>query len=318
MIVRAIDGRFLGHPFFFSIEKERPWQRLSPASKHIQSEFFIHLCRAPPLSGCLCWAPALSVSGPGALCVGAWRSLCRGLALSVSGPGALCVRPWCSLCRALALSVSGPGALCVGPVLSVSGPGALCRAVVLSVSGPGTLVSGPASNSLALWARARSSDPGLHQHLTHPLRDPQLRSTSGPFPRSGRLSVCGPHTHPACSPRATHPVRGSDPLSPMRFPRSGRPFGLRGLTHPARALGSDPPFLQEKTPNLAVWDIIEKNICTHIWYPPSPTSQVPQLGGVPAGGRNTLLYSALRCSTLLHSALSYSTLSLRLNLTIML
>ena len=33
MIVRAIDGRYLGHPFLFSIEKERPWQRLSPASK---------------------------------------------------------------------------------------------------------------------------------------------------------------------------------------------------------------------------------------------------------------------------------------------
>ena len=58
----------------------------------------------------LCRAPALSVSGPGdfralfvlgpgALCVGARRSLCRGPALS--------------LCDALALFVSGPGALCV-------------------------------------------------------------------------------------------------------------------------------------------------------------------------------------------------------------
>ena len=37
MTVRAIDGRYLGHPFFFSIEEELPWQRLSPASKFIQS-----------------------------------------------------------------------------------------------------------------------------------------------------------------------------------------------------------------------------------------------------------------------------------------
>ena len=42
MIVGALDGRFLGHPFLFSIEKERPWQRLSPASKLRRSEFFIY------------------------------------------------------------------------------------------------------------------------------------------------------------------------------------------------------------------------------------------------------------------------------------
>ena len=40
-IVRAMDGRFLDHLFFFSIEKERPWQRLLPASELILSEFFI-------------------------------------------------------------------------------------------------------------------------------------------------------------------------------------------------------------------------------------------------------------------------------------
>ena len=36
MIIRAIDRRYLGHPFIFSIPKERPWQRLSPASKFIK------------------------------------------------------------------------------------------------------------------------------------------------------------------------------------------------------------------------------------------------------------------------------------------
>ena len=70
MIVRAIDGRFLGHPFFFSIKKERPWERLSPASKLIQSECFIYLCRAPPLSRCLCRARR-SLCRARALCVGA-------------------------------------------------------------------------------------------------------------------------------------------------------------------------------------------------------------------------------------------------------
>ena len=75
------------------------------------------------LSNCtlrfLCRAPALSVSGPSALCVGAghslrrpWRrslcqtrrSVCRGPALSVSGPGALCIKAW----RFLSLCESDP------------------------------------------------------------------------------------------------------------------------------------------------------------------------------------------------------------------
>ena len=34
--IRAIDGRYLGHPFFLFIGKERPWQRLSSASKFIE------------------------------------------------------------------------------------------------------------------------------------------------------------------------------------------------------------------------------------------------------------------------------------------
>ena len=78
-----------------------------------------------------------SVSGPGALCVGA-RALCRAPARFVSGPGA-------DLCWAL--FVAGPGAPCVGArricqawAVSVSAPGALCRAPALFVSGPALCV----------------------------------------------------------------------------------------------------------------------------------------------------------------------------------
>ena len=62
----------------------------------------------------LCRAPALSASGPGALCLGGRRSLCRA---AVSGPGASALSA-----SGPALSVSGL-ALCVRAVL---GPGGLC------------------------------------------------------------------------------------------------------------------------------------------------------------------------------------------------
>ena len=61
--------------------------------------------------------PALSVSGPGALCVGPRRSVCRAPAFSVSGcvgAGAFCVGAGSCLCPA-------PAALCQGPALSVCG-----------------------------------------------------------------------------------------------------------------------------------------------------------------------------------------------------
>ena len=85
------------------------------------------------LSLYLCRAPALSVSGPGAIGVRVRRSWCGAPALSVS----FCVRARCSLRRASALSSlcrdlcrawRSPSA-CVGPgalSLSVSGPDALC------------------------------------------------------------------------------------------------------------------------------------------------------------------------------------------------
>ena len=111
------------------------------------------------------WAPAVSASGPGALCR-APPALCVGasVSVSVSGPGALCVRLcWpgalcvpsglCvgarrSLCRGRSLR-RGP-ALCVGP--RQSGPGALCVGAAISVSGPGALCVG-ACGGLCVGAR---------------------------------------------------------------------------------------------------------------------------------------------------------------------
>ena len=133
----------------------------APHYAQVTSVYSIQICfSVAKLSG-LCRAPALSVSGPGALSlsvscpccfrVQSSRSLSRVPALSVSGPGALCLRARRSLCQGPALFVSGPGALCVGPrcrglALSASRPGALslcrrslCRAPALSVSGPDAL-----------------------------------------------------------------------------------------------------------------------------------------------------------------------------------
>ena len=130
------------------------------------------LCRCP---GLFVSGPALSLSGlalfvlgPGALCVGARRSLgalcrgptlsrslCRASALSVSGPSSLCggrrclcrARPLCRrLCRGPALFVSGAGAsaLSLSGRRSVSGLGALAARSMfsLSVSAHGALCVG--------------------------------------------------------------------------------------------------------------------------------------------------------------------------------
>ena len=141
------------------------------------------LCRVPVLfvSG----PSAVSVGfsglyvGPGALCVGARRSLCRGPALCVgnalcvgarrfvSGPGAPCVGAQRSLSGSTSgpgapfprLSLSGPGVLCVGPRRFLSGPGApyvgarrsVCRAPTICVSGPGALCVGAQRSVLGVW-----------------------------------------------------------------------------------------------------------------------------------------------------------------------
>ena len=128
--------------------------------------------------------PALSVSGPSArrvfleaLCVRARP------AVSVSGPGALCA--WRSLCQAYVGLVSGSGTLCGTPhslsgrgVLSVGLEGSLCQALSVALSasslcvGPRRPVSGPryffAVCVGPCWAPARSSDPRVHLHVIHP------------------------------------------------------------------------------------------------------------------------------------------------------
>ena len=154
------------------------------------------LCRGP--------SAALSVSGPGALCVAARRSLCPGPALSV----ALCRAPH-SLCRGPALSVSGPGALSLS-MLSVS------RSVSGSVSGPGTpaaLCVGPRRLSLSV------SGPNTCS-----------RFVLGPTPAcSSDPRVRGPQLKSACHPSGPQSVRGGPPaqirvppIRPGAFPFSRR------------------------------------------------------------------------------------------------
>ena len=230
------------------------------------------LCRAPPLclkpQRSLRRAPTLSVSGPGvfplslsgpgALCLGARRS-----------SDALCVAAWRSLCQGLALF------LCQGPALSVSGPGrfcvgarrALCRGPHPRATYP---VRGP-QLSPAPWARQGST-----RHLSSPrapFRVPPIRSCR-PRPRIrvppilggglGRLKrgkVCGPGStflNPQkeeirtscpyhCSPHGHAQIRVPSicgPPAPIRVPpiRSCGPSSDPRATHPVTPqLRSVPP-----------------------------------------------------------------------------
>ena len=136
---------------------------------------------SPSLCRDLCWAPALSVSGPGPLCVGPSMlsvSDPAALSLSVSGPstlcvgaGALCVGPRHSLCR-------GPGALCIEPRHSF----AVCvgprHSLSLFVVGPG-----PAAQvRLIRMSPIRSTRaPNACSPIRAPSSDArQLRSTCHP------------------------------------------------------------------------------------------------------------------------------------------
>ena len=123
-------------------------------------------------------APALSVSGPGALCIGARRSLCRSrgfvalyraqpLSLFGSGSGALSF-----VSKPAALCESGP-ALCRGPALSrrslrcslrrslsVSGAGARwCRGVWRSLACCVGIYIEPQHSPAALFIRPWDPDP---------------------------------------------------------------------------------------------------------------------------------------------------------------
>ena len=184
------------------------------------------LCQGPALSGGLSvsgcvWGPCdpwwcrrlgrCFCEGPGALCVGARRSLRRGPALIASaapcwgpvlsvesvpgfggplprlplsrpvfvpGPSAFC-RGLCPLAALGPALCGGPGALCVGarrsvwgPALFVSGAGALCRGPALFVSGPGALCVGARRSfyrAPALSVRV-CLEPGLFLHQNSALQ----------------------------------------------------------------------------------------------------------------------------------------------------
>ena len=228
-----------------------------------------------------CRAPALSASGPGALCVvargslalcvGARCSLCRGPALSrrspcaLSGPsarpalnarqsGARRPRPGSGVGPALAaLSVS----CCRSPrlSLSVSGPLSLCRGPAVYVSGPGDLRVGARRLALCVRAPAPCAPLGLSVSVFRwgPACSlsgawcSQLRS-AGPKPRS----ACHPSSSRASSsdPRATHPfpirIQSAGPqLRSACRPSSPRaPNSDARATHPARRIS----FFQESEP----------------------------------------------------------------------
>ena len=198
----------------------------------------------PPLSvSGLCRARrSLGFGASGALCLGCRRSLYRGPALSVSGPGALCALfvsrfgasvsvsgpQRCALCgtvgphRSLAVCVGARRSLCRGPVSLCQGSGPLCRAPALSVSEPGTLCVGAASSDRYLsglgpdgWHYLdRSSAEVIHVmcHPSGPRAPPQIRQ---PHPAPG--------SHPHPDPRGTHSV----PLTRATHPGPRPPASIR-------------------------------------------------------------------------------------------
>ena len=220
------------------------------------------LCRAPALSRS-CRDPALSVSGPGALArVGTRRSLRQGPALSipgcgalpasVSGPGALCVGAPAlsrSLCRGQALPVSvsgrGPGALAA---LSVSGPGALrvgarCRGFLCR--GLGSLCVWP--GILCVWTRrslcrgptqsplgADTSETGPDTEMPGPDTEGAGRVPgSGTQHRAPTQRAPGPDTERVATQRApdeSERVPGPDTAS--AGPRHKRALGEPGAFGP--------------------------------------------------------------------------------------
>ena len=155
MIVRAIDGCYLRHQFFFSIKEEwrkRTAMATAVASVHIHTMFMPRFRTGKP-----------SLLGPGALCVGvaARRSL-----RTVAPLGARR-----SLCRAPA------GTLCVGPRRCLCWARAQQRA-----PGPDTEIAGEC------WATQRTRAPTQRtagerraptQRLPTPDTDPDNPALSG-------------------------------------------------------------------------------------------------------------------------------------------
>ena len=172
----------MGHPFFFSIEKERPWQRLSPASKLIQSEFFIYNICIYIYNIHQYIAPA-EKGGP-------WRSLCRGSAL-------------CSLCRDLSgHSLRRARTLRVGTKRSLSRQRCLCRGPALSLSGSASGPVGPGAlcRCLALWRRHQLRSAC---HPGHPPCRPPAPMVRGPPARTCHPSSPAPSLFPGQNPNLT-------------------------------------------------------------------------------------------------------------------
>ena len=149
---------------------------------------------------------ALYGSGPGALSVGAQRSLCRGPALSVSGPGAaprhslsgslsgpssrsLCWRPSGLCVRARRFHIWGPVGVCVGGRQSSLNALWIGPRRSLSVSGPGTLCCVPpirrCGRPAPIQLRSAYHPSGRRVQSNPPTprqsgRGPQLRSACHP------------------------------------------------------------------------------------------------------------------------------------------
>ena len=227
MIVRAIDGRFLGHRFFSPSNKNGLGigcrQRLNSYNKtSLYMYIYIYMYMIYKYSTGRKWSrpvPALS----GALCVGAvfYVVVRRSVA-------ALCVGARHSLCRAPALFVSRSGAL---SPLSVSGPGATPPQI---------------SSCSSACQRAPYSDPRL-THLVCGLRSSE--SACCPFgsdPRATHpdfVSAAGPRAHSRAGPAGPQ-LRSACHRS---APRAAQKSARHPPTHPAQW-----PH-KERTPNLTVW-----------------------------------------------------------------
>ena len=143
----------------------------------------------------MCKALSLSVSGPGALCVGPRRSQCVGARQSVCRARALSRRP---LCRTPALS------------RALSGPRrSVCRALALS----------PRSSALSVLAGTRPQLRSATLHLVHPSSESTCHpSVPNPHPAERAdppAPIYLPANHPgrgppSSDPRATHPARRVD------------------------------------------------------------------------------------------------------------
>ena len=152
----------------------------------------------------------------------AYKSVCV-------GPRAL--GPQRSLCR----GVSGPPALCVGARARSVGPSALCVPGALCV-GTGALCQVPALSA--------SGSGTLSLICVGPCSSAESASISREPPPPTRIRA--------------PPIRSRGPPAPTRVP----PIRLRAPSHPSgpRAPSSDwrVPFIQERTPNLTVWEKNQK------------------------------------------------------------